>query len=308
MQYKQIVHKDAGRHESIWLCTSHSHELLVHNPYAPNYLMTTHISQDYTFPLIVLFSGRSRWFEGQRLRFVSQPGMFGIEYVRSGNAIVRKGNEDILVQPGEVYLMGHDFPEEYMTGPAGSLSKRYVMLTGPAHETLLRLMDLWGRKTLKLQQPQKFEALLRRMTRLLAQSPPDVGMQASALAYQILLVLSQSIQPSVPRIVERALDFMQHNLQRQLKLQDLCAQLGVNEAYLGRKFAQYLKISPIKYFLKQKLSWSANMLCTTSLTIKEIAYRAGYEDPFYFSKQFKQQFGISPRQYRKNHAVTIHEG
>ena len=307
MQYKQIVHKDDKRHESIWLCTSHSHELLVHSPYAPNYLMTTHISQDYSFPLLVLFSGKARWFAEQRLRFVSQPGMFGIEYVRSGNAIVRKGKEEILVQPGEVYFLGSDFPGEYLTGPAGSLSKRYVMLTGPAHENLLRLMDLCGRKTLKLQQPQQFEALLRQMTGLLAESPPDVGMRASALAYQILLVLSQSIQPRIPRILEHALGFMQQNLQRQLTLQEICAHLGVNEAYLGRYFAQHLQTSPIKYFLKQKLSWSANMLCTTSLPVKEIAYRAGYEDPFYFSRQFKRQFGLSPRQYRKNHAVTVHE-
>ncbi len=62
------------------------------------------------------------------------------------------------------------------------------------------------------------------------------------------------------------------------------------------------------YFLKQKLTWSANMLCTTSLTIKEIAYNAGYEDPFYFSKQFRIQFGMSPTQYRKIHALSLDKG
>ncbi len=76
---------------------SHSHELLVHNPQAPNYLMTTNISQDYTYPLLVLFAGNARWFAGERLQFVSQPGMFGIEYVRSGDALIKIEDKEILV-------------------------------------------------------------------------------------------------------------------------------------------------------------------------------------------------------------------
>ncbi len=103
MRYKHVVYKDALRHEGIWLCTSHSHELLVHNPQAPNYLMTTNISQDYTYPLLVLFAGNARWFAGERLRFVSQPGMFGIEYVRSGDALIKIEDKEILVQPGSVF-------------------------------------------------------------------------------------------------------------------------------------------------------------------------------------------------------------
>jgi AraC-like DNA-binding protein len=305
MEYKHVVYKDALRHEGIWLCTSHSHELLVQNPQAPNYLMTTNISQDYSYPLLVLFAGTARWFAGQSLRFVSQPGMFGIEYIRSGDALIKKDGREILVQTGEVYFLSEHSPDEYSTGPSGSLSKRYIMLTGAAHEYLLRLLNLWERQTMRVRAPRQFEALMRRMTRLMTEHPPDIGLQASTLAYQILLALSQSIQPTRPQIVKHALAFMQKNLQQPVKLGDLCEHLGVSEAFLGRQFARYLHTSPIKYFLKQKLTWSANMLCSTSLTIKEIAYNAGYEDPFYFSKQFKMEFGMSPSEYRKTHPLGI---
>jgi AraC-like DNA-binding protein len=41
------------------------------------------------------------------------------------------------------------------------------------------------------------------------------------------------------------------------------------------------------------------LLQTTSNTIAEVAYSVGINDPFYFSKCFKNQFGVSPSAYRK---------
>lgn len=145
---------------------------------------------------------------------------------------------------------------------------------------------------------------MRQLTTLLAHNAPDVDMQASTLVYQLLLFLGQSCQPPRPSIIEKALVFMQHNLHCQLHVRDLCEHLGVNERYLERLFSAHVGMSPIRYFLQQKLTWSANLLCSTSLSIKEVAYEAGYTDPFYFSTQFKKQFGVSPKYYRRSNRLS----
>ena len=44
---------------------------------------------------------------------------------------------------------------------------------------------------------------------------------------------------------------------------------------------------------------AAEVLLTEDLTIAEVAYSVGINDPFYFSKCFKSQFGVSPSAYRK---------
>lgn len=41
------------------------------------------------------------------------------------------------------------------------------------------------------------------------------------------------------------------------------------------------------------------LLKDDTLTVAEVSYKIGIEDPFYFSKSFKSYFGISPSQYRK---------
>ena len=41
------------------------------------------------------------------------------------------------------------------------------------------------------------------------------------------------------------------------------------------------------------------LLKDDTLTVAEVSYKIGIEDPFYFSKSFKSYFGISPSQFRK---------
>lgn len=305
MGYKQVIHHDATKHERVWLCIDHFHELLIPDANDSDYIDVSHLSGMFAQPLTVLFAGYGQWKAGQCMNRQGPYSVLGIEYVRSGNLVLRQGQQEVLAQPGDVYFIRGDFPETDRTGPAGRLSKRYVWLTGAILENLLRSLHLWKREVLHIQRPQQFEALLRQMTRLLDQNPPDVDLQASTLAYQILLCLGQSIRPSLPPLIEEALAFMQKNLHRQLQLEELCQHLGINEVSLRRLFARHMQIAPIAYFLKQKLTWSANMLSTTSFSIKEIAYEIGYDDPFYFSNQFKKYFGVSPKQYRESNGLSF---
>jgi len=66
-----------------------------------------------------------------------------------------------------------------------------------------------------------------------------------------------------------------------------------------RKFKNTMNISPIKYIEKIRMDKSKELLTDTDLTIYEISEVVGYNDPFYFSKVFKRNTGLSPSAYRK---------
>ena len=46
--------------------------------------------------------------------------------------------------------------------------------------------------------------------------------------------------------------------------------------------------------------YASHLLMTTNVPISEIGYRVGYESPSYFTKTFREIFGISPQEYRKS--------
>ena len=49
-----------------------------------------------------------------------------------------------------------------------------------------------------------------------------------------------------------------------------------------------------------RMKKAAELLLKTDATVAEVAYQVGINDPFYFSKCFKPQFGVSPSTYQKN--------
>lgn len=299
MGYRYIIHKDAEKEENIWICTSHFHELFVPNPDALQYIDISHLSGKFTEPLTVLFAGHGRWFNVRRMERNGQPGIIGIEYVRNGDLVLIKDKRQLVVDKGDVYFLRKDFPDADCIGPAGSMSKYYLWLTGTILENLLHSLNLRRIESFHLDHPEIFESMMKKMVGLLAKNPPDVDYLASALAFQILLFLGRSIRQQIPLILKDTMAYIQSNLQNRLDIKDICTHLNINEIYLRRLFLKYIKVSPMKYILEQKLIWSANLLTTTSLSIKEVAYEIGYLDPFYFSNQFKKYFGKSPKQYRE---------
>lgn len=74
-------------------------------------------------------------------------------------------------------------------------------------------------------------------------------------------------------------------------------------AHMGRtifykKIKGITNYSPNEYLRILRLKKAAELLKTTSQNVSEIAYKVGFNDPDYFSKCFKEQFGMRPTQFR----------
>lgn len=253
--------------------------------------------QDIEPPLLILTAGYSRWSKGDYY-MRKRSRIFTVELVCAGNAELVQDGQKYLIREGEVYLLRRNVSHRYTTGPAGILLKRFVTIGGPCLDHLLRIMNLWGRDHIRLRSPRKFAHLLKQAAVLVAGIPPDVDIFCSILAYRILLELSRSVRPTLPAVIEKALEYMQQNLHRSLSTGELCTFLGISQTHFNRLFSHHMQCSPISYFLQQKLKWAAHMVSHTSFSIKEIAVITGYDDPLYFSARFKKQFRISPKNYR----------
>lgn len=82
-------------------------------------------------------------------------------------------------------------------------------------------------------------------------------------------------------------------------VESLAKSLNVSRVTLYRKFREYLSASPNKYICEQRLEKAGTLLKSARLSVKNIAYSVGFEDPLYFSKVFHGKYGITPTEYRK---------
>jgi AraC-like DNA-binding protein/mannose-6-phosphate isomerase-like protein (cupin superfamily) len=103
--------------------------------------------------------------------------------------------------------------------------------------------------------------------------------------------------------VELALEILQNHIEKDINLETLARQVGINRFSLVRKFSRQVGVSPMKYFARLKLECAARLLQGDELSVGEVSEKLGFSDQFHFSKRFKAAYAVSPARYRE-HART----
>ena len=94
--------------------------------------------------------------------------------------------------------------------------------------------------------------------------------------------------------------YLLEHLDQKICLNQLCGQFYLSPSTLKRRFKDAFGIPPDAYLRQQRLSTARRLLCTTSLSIAEIAVRVGYESPSRFTAVFKRCYHQTPLQFRKS--------
>lgn len=100
-------------------------------------------------------------------------------------------------------------------------------------------------------------------------------------------------------MVLRAQQYIRESLESTLSIQDIADMLGVSYSTLRKQFKEYTGLSPAIYQQDLKLQRAKELLTTTNLSIKEIAYRLNFDSPDYFSAKFKIKTGRKPSEMRR---------
>lgn len=104
-------------------------------------------------------------------------------------------------------------------------------------------------------------------------------------------------------IVEQACDYVARHRTHPIRVADIAKEIGVSAGYLSRKFTETRGITLQDYIMKQRLSAGANMLTYSDLTIGEIAEYLSFSSPSHFGHYFREEYDLTPQQYRKIHKV-----
>ena len=84
-----------------------------------------------------------------------------------------------------------------------------------------------------------------------------------------------------------------------LSIDQFAEKMGYGRTTFYKKVKKLTGQTPNDYIKGMRMERATELLKDDTLTVAEVSYKVGIEDPFYFSKSFKSYFGISPSQYRK---------
>lgn len=102
---------------------------------------------------------------------------------------------------------------------------------------------------------------------------------------------------ALPRALETMTTFVTRNLERPLSVADVAAAGDCSVSTAGRLFAAHLGTSVSSWVRGARMREASELLRTSGLRVGEVARAVGFTDQLYFSRVFRNEFGVPPSRY-----------
>lgn len=207
--------------------------------------------------------------------------------------------QETLLQPGDLVI--YDAGEFHMQYTDMAENTRFVSLQLDVSGGDLK--SLARRKFLLSPQQQ---ALMRQLLEETQSSDPYAGdMILSLLQLLLLQLLRQSQQLESPavshenQIICRTQQFICGHLRQKLSVPLVAQRVNVSPSYLTALFHKHLRLSPGEYIRRLKLEESKHLIREGQLNFTQISAALNYSTVHHFSRQFKENFGLTPSEYAR---------
>jgi AraC-like DNA-binding protein len=154
-------------------------------------------------------------------------------------------------------------------------------------------------------EPLLLEAVLR-LARLLG-SPQDMAFLAPLAQREIIYRLLTGNQAArlrqiaaqggqTQRVV-RAIEWLRHNYEKPLRIESLARESRMSVSALHHHFKSVTAMSPLQFQKQLRLQEAKRLMVGEGLDAANAGYQVGYEDPSYFSREYRNFFGDPPRRH-----------
>lgn len=103
------------------------------------------------------------------------------------------------------------------------------------------------------------------------------------------------------RFMDKVLEVIESNIDNgNLMVDDIASELNMSRSVFFKKLKTLTGLSPVEFLRDIRMKKAAELILTGDYTMSQVAYMVGINDSHYFSKCFKQKFGVTPTQYRND--------
>jgi AraC-like DNA-binding protein len=240
------------------------------------------------------------WKRGRVLR------EYQFVYISAGEGVLETARSRWRITPGQAFILFPGAWHRYRPDARTGWSEHWVGCEGPVVRRLVRegfFSPL--RPVLRVREEDLLLGAFSSVIEAIHAGRPALQQVASGATLYILSLLYSALQPgqegrqNVTRAIHDAMHRMADPTQAAPPLPELAHRLGVSYTWFRRTFAHHTGLSPHQYRLQIRLGRARTLLSETTLTVKEVAFRCGFESEHYFSRLFKRKTGRAPGAWRR---------
>ncbi|MBX6360731.1 MAG: AraC family transcriptional regulator [Acidobacterium ailaaui] len=146
--------------------------------------------------------------------------------------------------------------------------------------------------------------LFQRLLTTVQNATPGYNQIISGITLEILGLLhtisifKNQIEDEDKLLIHKSIFILRESLESPINMQKLVRELPMGYSKFRKLFKSETGYSPHQYLLNLRINKAKELLQTTELSIKQIAYQTGFESEFYFSRIFKKKVGKAPSDFR----------
>jgi len=243
-------------------------------------------------------------------------GMTEFVYLERGTQLYQASGKEYSVKQDEVFFTLPDELHDTGSGPEERSNLYYLIIdlsliaqlglfTNP--DTYEELGQRFARSNDRIfpastELPDAMKTLLKRFSKKENDMYFDTHIR-NALS-EVLIALLMPYHPKENDLsfdITCSLRYIQEHLDEQIHISELATLEHTSLSTYHKYFVKATGIPPGEYILRQKTEKAKELLCSTDLSITEIAGKYGFSSGQYFATVFKRFFGDSPMQYRKKY-------
>lgn len=227
-------------------------------------------------------------------------------YMVSGHADYLLDGEWQTVGEGKIVLYRPQVPQFYRTYSQVPMLCRWVHFSGTEAASLLEECGMGQGNLFSPGLCPAAEALLKSMVVEILHREPMYRIvvesqfrQAMALFGRQMAQRKGSVASSSRQRILSIVEYMNRHYFEPLQTEELAARCGLSKYHFIHLFRMCMGMTPYSYLIRIRMERAETLLQTGDMTVQEVAFVCGYNDPLYFSRAFSRHFGVSPTDYKQ---------
>ncbi|MBN2610415.1 MAG: AraC family transcriptional regulator [Bacteroidales bacterium] len=228
-------------------------------------------------------------------------------YCLEGQGIIDVMDTRIELKPNTYYIIPPEVIHDYYAMPNNPWSIYWVHFTGPQAKNLFEKFaknSMTAARFISFEEQRVF--LFENLINVLEDGYSIENIEYVNISlWQLLVsfVFSNFIteigkDKIAGDIVTLSIKYMKEHLDEPLKVEAIASHFNYSNSHFFTLFKKKTGYSPIHYFNHLKIQRACQYLSYTDMSVKEISFSLGLEDPLYFSRLFKKTMNLSPLHYR----------
>ncbi len=226
--------------------------------------------------------------------------VYGLHYIISGQGTLETRNRVYQLHAGESFIIFPNNEVYYYPHPDDPWEYVWIEFSGDEAQQLLAMTELTPDQPVLPESPVNLEPLYVQIEHPITQRYEQLRADAKL---HLLLTYYMEHYPSASTrdyadYVSLAEAYIERNYWKTaLTVMDIVHAVNIDRSYLYRLFKEATGLSISGYLNAYRIRRACELLQTSGLSVKSIAYSVGYKDQLYFSKRFKEATSHTPSEY-----------